>query len=324
MRAGAGIGTPGSAAAAAARSNSARVVVAMTVTGRPRWVPNRPEAIAAPKPHCSASCSRCGLVRVSAVASTTVCAASGRWWPGRTAAATASNAARAVGVKNPDSRDMPSTPWAPRVRPRRFARSRSSKNPSGLCTSASLRPSAATNTASWVRAWRTSTASARSRSCADTARGSRSRPVHTSRMWSSPTAPAATAAASTGNSGDTGGPVTERRGRIRAPTFIRRRTSAAVIANRDRNTSITRTPGGSPGSSAPSGGSAISANTRYDNPRVTRSWISNRAATSTRNALPTRSVDNPRNRAWAASITSNSAHTRSRTTAGDKPDIPPR
>ena len=142
-------------------------------------------------------------------------------------------------------------------------------------------------------------------------------------MWSSPTAPASTAAARAGNSGGRGGPVNDRRGRIRAATFIRRRTSSAVRCNRDRSRSITFTPGGSPGSSGPSGGSAISPHTRYDSPRVTRSWVSNRPATSIRNALPTRSVDNPRNRAWAASMTANCAHTRSRTISGGRLDMTP-
>ncbi len=256
-------------------------------------------------------------------ASTTVWSLPGRWWPGRTAAATASNAARAVGVTYPDSFDNPSTPWGPRVRRRRFCRSRSSKTPSGLRVSAILRPTVATNTASWVVAWVTRICSAVSRSAGDTSRGNRSRPLNVSRMWSSPTAPASTAAARAGNSGGRGGPVNDRRGRIRAATFIRRRTSSAVRCNRDRSRSITFTPGGSPGSSGPSGGSAISPHTRYDSPRFTRSWVSNRPATSIRNALPTRSVDNPRNRAWAASMTANCAHTRSRTISGGRLDMTP-
>ena len=296
----------------------------MMVTGSPRWVPSRPEAIAAPSPHSSASCRRCDVLRVSVPASTTGWALAGTWWPGRTAAATASNAARAVGVKNPDSRLIPSTPCGPRIRPRRFARSRSSKEPSGFSVSASLRPTVATNTASWVWAWVTNMCSARSRSVGDTVRGSRSKPLQTSRMWSSPTVPASTAAASTGRSGGRGGPVSDRRSVIRAAIVIRRRTSAVVIRSRDRSTSTTCTPGGRPASSGPSGGSASCPNSRYDNPRVRRSWVSNRPATSMRNALPTRSVDNPRNRAWAASMTSRSAHTRSRITAGGRPDIPPR
>ena len=199
---------------------------------------------------------------------------------------------------------MPSTPWGPSARPRRFARSRSSKTPSGLCTSASLRPDrrhehrilgpgmAHQDLLGGVPVGRaTPRAATGPGRCTPPGCGP-PRPRRPPPPRPAPATPGAAAARSTTAAAGSG-----------RPTFIRRRTSAAVRCNRDRSRSITFTPGGSPGSSGPSGGSAISPHTRYDNPRVTRSWVSNRPATSIRNALPTRSVDNPRNRAWAASMT---------------------
>src|ERR1700747_3344502 len=86
------------------------------------------------------------------------------------------------------------------------------------------------------------------------------------------------------SSGGTAGPVSERRGRIRAASLKRRTISLGVM--RSRAHSISRTAGRH---SLPSGGSAISAKNRYIRPRFVRSCVSNRSATSTRKLLPTTS-----------------------------------
>ena len=65
MRAGGGIGRFGSLTAWAARLSSRNVVVTMTVTGSPRCWPSSVEAMPALRPSLSASCSRCGPLRVS-------------------------------------------------------------------------------------------------------------------------------------------------------------------------------------------------------------------------------------------------------------------
>lgn len=197
---------------------------------------------------------------------------------------------------------MPSGPCGPRCNPRRRARSRSLKRPSGLRWSAIRRPSLATTPASSLAACRTSARSASATSRGDTQVGSTSRAAHTVLMWSSPTAPAATAAANSGSSGGTGGPVSERRGRIRAASRKRRVISLGVM--RSRAHSVSRTAGTNP---PPSGGSAISAKNRYINPRLVRSCVSSRSATPRRKSLPTTSEEVSRSTSWAASIASRAA-----------------
>ena len=72
-------------------------------------------------------------------------------------------------------------------------------------------------------------------------------------------------------------------GRIRTASLNRRVISLGVMRSRCHN--IDRICAMDPVSS---GGSAISAKMRYIRPRLARSWVSNRAAASTRNLLPTK------------------------------------
>ena len=180
-------------------------------------------------------------------------------------------------------------------------------------------PSLATTPASSLLACPTSVRSASATSAGDTQAGSTSRAWHTARIWSSPSAPASTAAANSGSCGPTGGPVSERRGRIRAASLKRRTISLGVI--RSRAHSMSRTAGMH---SLPSGGSAISANNRYISPRLVRSWVSNRSATSTRKPLPTTSELVSRNTACAASMASRAAPIRSRASPAPMPEPMPR
>ncbi len=175
-------------------------------------------------------------------------------------------------------------------------------------------PSLMTTPASSLIAWRTRVRSASATSVGDTQAGSTSIAWHTARIWSSPTAPACTAAANSASSGGSGGPLSERRGRIRAASLKRRMISLGVT--RSRAHSISRSAGRH---WLPSGGSAISANNRYISPRLVRSWVSNRSATSTRKALPTTSELVSRSTACAASMASRAAPIRSRATSALTP-----
>src|SRR5581483_11031137 len=168
-------------------------------------------------------------------------------------------------------------------------------------------PNLVTMPASSLRACRTSVRSTFAASVGETRLGSSSTARHTAPIWSSPTAPASTAAANSGSSGGTGGPVSERRGRIRAASLNRRVISLGVM--RSRAHSMSRNAATTPVSS---GGSAISPKTRYISPRLTRCWVSNRSATSTRNLLPTTSEEVSRKALWAASMASRAAPIRSR------------
>ncbi len=168
-------------------------------------------------------------------------------------------------------------------------------------------PNFATIPASTLVACSTRVRSAAVVSVGETQPGSRSTARHTARIWSSPIAPASTACANVGNSGGSGGPVSERRGRIRTASLNRRLISLGVMRSRFHN--IDRICAMDPVSS---GGSAISAKMRYIRPRLARSWVSNRAAASTRNLLPTRSDGVSRITSWAASIASRAEVIRSR------------
>ena len=180
-------------------------------------------------------------------------------------------------------------------------------------------PSLATTPASSLVAWRTSVRSASATSVGDTQAGSTSRAWQTARIWSSPSPPASTAAASSGSCGPTGGPLSARRGRIRAASLQRRTISLGVTRSRAHNRS--RTAGMH---WLPSGGSAISANNRYISPRLVRSWVSNRSAASTRKPLPTTSELVSRNTACAASMASRAAPIRSRACSAPMPEPMPR
>ena len=171
-------------------------------------------------------------------------------------------------------------------------------------------PSCSTTLASTLPACSTSRRSALATSGGETLAGNTSTARHTARIWSSPTSPACTAAASSGSCAGSGGPVSDRRGLIRAASLKRRVISPGVIRSRAHN--LSRTAGTNPVSS---GGSAISPKMRYIRPRLVRSWVSSRSAISTRNELPTRSDDVSRSTSWAASIASRAAPIRSRAAA---------
>jgi hypothetical protein len=122
-----------------AASRSCSVVVIMMHAGSPLCWPSLPDANSALSAALRASWLRCVALRVSRCTawsaggpSTTGASSSGLAMPGAASlASTASRVARASGVSQPLSRDIPSMSWLPRVRPRRRARSMSVKLPSG-------------------------------------------------------------------------------------------------------------------------------------------------------------------------------------------------
>ena len=93
--------------------------------------------------------------------------------------------------------------------------------------------------------------------------GSTSTARHTARMWSSPISAGLNGGRQLGNSGGSGGPVNDRRGRIRTASLNRRVISLGVMRSRFHSTD--RICAMDPVSS---GGSAISAKIRYIKPAV--------------------------------------------------------
>ena len=112
---------------------------------------------------------------------------------------------------------MPSGRCGPSTRPRRFCRSVSSKNPSGLEFLSQHPAHRGDELMIFYPGVETRIVSALARPSASTTLGSRSIVLHTSRRWSSPSAPASTAAPTRAVQRRWVWPDSERRGQIRRP-----------------------------------------------------------------------------------------------------------
>ena len=125
----------------AQRSRSASVMVMIAATGTPRWVPRAGSPSTRSQSFSSASWLRCAWLRGSLTCGSAACSVPA---PGAANFAnSASSLARQLGVRVPEIPDIKSTPWRPRFRPRRRARSAASvRFPSGFrCANDRCRPS---------------------------------------------------------------------------------------------------------------------------------------------------------------------------------------